>query len=88
MRSRTASGEPTVGLIFFEPGGAEATTDADGAFVLRDLIARHAKETGSRLAARILNDWAEERGSFWHVVPKDYAKLLPRPMNDQLMAAE
>ncbi|SHI83501.1 glutamate synthase (NADPH/NADH) large chain [Roseomonas rosea] len=56
--------------------------------VLRDLIARHVQETGSRLAARILNDWNAERGAFWHVVPKDYAGLLPQPMSDQLMAAE
>jgi glutamate synthase (NADPH/NADH) large chain len=56
--------------------------------VLRDLIARHARETGSRLAARILNDWRVERDAFWHVVPKDYAKLLPQPMTDRLMAAE
>ncbi|WP_338663249.1 glutamate synthase large subunit [Pararoseomonas sp. SCSIO 73927] len=56
--------------------------------VLRNLVARHAKETGSRLAARILNDWNEERNAFWHVVPKDYAKLLPQPMSEGLLAAE
>ncbi|MFT8242617.1 glutamate synthase large subunit [Roseomonas sp. BN140053] len=56
--------------------------------VLRGLVARHAKETGSQLAARLLNDWEGERGAFWHVVPKDYAKLLPRPMQDMAVAAE
>ena len=50
--------------------------------VLRDLIARHVAETGSPLAARLLNDWAQARGRFWHVVPKDYAKYLPAPMQD------
>ena len=49
---------------------------------LRDLIARHVTETGSRFAARLLNEWATERGRFWHVVPKEYAKYLPVPMSE------
>lgn len=56
--------------------------------VLRETIARHARETGSRLAARLLNDWAVERNAFWHIVPKDYAKLLSRPMREVAAAAE
>jgi len=55
--------------------------------VLRDLIARHVEETGSRLAARLLNNWAQERGSFWHVVPKEYAKYLSVPMRDPAAVA-
>ena len=57
-----------------------ASTHWEG--VLKDLIARHVAETGSRLAARLLNDWEQERGRFWHVVPKEYAKYLPVPMRD------
>jgi glutamate synthase (NADPH/NADH) large chain len=49
---------------------------------LRDLIARHVAETGSRFAARLLNEWATERGRFWHVVPKEYAQYLPVPMSE------
>jgi glutamate synthase (NADPH/NADH) large chain len=56
--------------------------------VLRELVARHVAETGSRLAARLLNDWASERGRFWHVVPKEYAKYLPQPMEHLAVAAE
>ena len=55
---------------------------AHWAGVLRELIARHAAETGSPLAARLLNDWAGVRERFWHVVPKDYARYLPTPMQD------
>ena len=56
---------------------------------LRDLIARHVTETGSRFAARLLNEWATERGRFWHVVPKEYAQYLPVPMSEaQAIAAE
>ncbi|MBR0645759.1 glutamate synthase large subunit [Plastoroseomonas hellenica] len=56
--------------------------------VLRDLIGRHVEETGSRYAARLLNEWSEARRHFWHIVPKDYAKYLPRPMSDVAVAAE
>ena len=49
---------------------------------LRDLIGRHVTETGSRFAARLLNEWATERGRFWHVVPKEYAQYLPVPMSE------
>jgi glutamate synthase (NADPH/NADH) large chain len=49
---------------------------------LRDLIAQHVAETGSRFAARLLNEWATERGRFWHVVPKEYAQYLPVPMSE------
>jgi glutamate synthase (NADPH/NADH) large chain len=55
---------------------------------LRALIARHVEETGSRHAARLLNDWENQRGLFWHVVPKEYARFLPRPMEDAAIAAE
>jgi glutamate synthase (NADPH/NADH) large chain len=55
--------------------------------VLQSLVARHVAETGSRLAARLLNDWEQERGHFWHVVPKEYAKYLPVPMREAVPAA-
>ena len=50
--------------------------------VVRDHIARHVRETGSPFAARLLNNWEVERGRFWHVVPKDYARYLPKPMEE------
>jgi len=50
--------------------------------VLRAHIARHVEETESPFAARILNDWATEAARFWHVVPRDYARYLARPMED------
>ncbi|MFC7610034.1 hypothetical protein ACFQT2_18665 [Pseudoroseomonas aestuarii] len=56
--------------------------------MLQALIARHAAETGSRHAARLLNDWDSERGHFWQVVPKEYARYLPQPMEAVAIAAE
>ncbi|MBW8269163.1 glutamate synthase large subunit [Caldovatus aquaticus] len=55
--------------------------------VLRDLIARHVRETGSRFAARLLNEWETERARFWHIVPKEYARYLPVPMEEAVAAA-
>jgi glutamate synthase (NADPH/NADH) large chain len=55
---------------------------------LKRLIERHVAETGSRHAARILNDWQTERSHFWHIVPKEYAKYLARPMSEVAVAAE
>jgi glutamate synthase (NADPH/NADH) large chain len=48
--------------------------------ILRDLIEHHVAETQSRFAARILNDFAREVGRFWHVVPRDFVKYLPQPL--------
>ncbi|HVR65311.1 MAG TPA: glutamate synthase large subunit [Verrucomicrobiae bacterium] len=50
---------------------------------LKDLIAEHADETQSKFAARLLNDWALERGRFWQVVPKEIVGHLARPLSDK-----
>ncbi len=55
---------------------------------LKALLARHHAETSSPLAARLLAHWAAERGHFWHVVPKEYARYLPVPMVETVLAAE
>ena len=38
---------------------------------LHELVSRHARETDSAIAKRLLNDWASEVGKFWHVVPTE-----------------
>ena len=53
---------------------------------LKELIERHAKETGSRLAARILNDWETERANFLQVCPKEMLAHLPFPLSDEPQA--
>ena len=50
--------------------------------VLQAHVARHVRETSSPFAARLLNNWEVERTRFWHVVPKDYARYLPKPVED------
>jgi glutamate synthase (NADPH/NADH) large chain len=50
--------------------------------VLKDLVAEHARETQSRFAAQLLNDWALERGHFWQVVPCEMLARLTHPLSD------
>jgi glutamate synthase (NADPH/NADH) large chain len=49
--------------------------------VLKALVAEHARETHSRLAARLLADWEEELPRFWQVVPKEMLARLPQPLS-------
>jgi glutamate synthase (NADPH/NADH) large chain len=48
--------------------------------LLKDLVARHVRETQSRFAEQLLADWPLERGRFWQVVPKEMLNRLPAPL--------
>jgi glutamate synthase domain-containing protein 3 len=50
----------------------------EDAGLLHDLIGRHYQWTGSRQAARILDNWPEVSGKFVKVLPIDYRKALAR----------
>jgi glutamate synthase (NADPH/NADH) large chain len=50
--------------------------DPDDAAWLRERVERHAAETGSTVAARLLDDWERSLGSFVKVMPKDYKRVL------------
>jgi glutamate synthase (NADPH/NADH) large chain len=54
--------------------------------VLTGLIEEHARETQSRYAQRLLNDWSLERGNFWQVVPKEMLSRLAQPLDDRAPA--
>ncbi|MGB2099650.1 MAG: glutamate synthase-related protein, partial [Candidatus Puniceispirillaceae bacterium] len=47
---------------------------------LRDLVAEHARETESALAARILNQWEKALQNFWQVVPTEIIPVLDVPL--------
>ena len=51
---------------------AGAKADAE----LRALVEAHARETSSRFAALLLHEWSDAVRHFWHVVPKEYARVL------------
>ena len=43
---------------------------------LRELVARHARFTGSTVARRLLERWREAQGQFTQVMPRDYRRVL------------
>ncbi|MCX8505283.1 MAG: glutamate synthase-related protein, partial [Alphaproteobacteria bacterium] len=47
---------------------------------LRSLIERHVYMTESKFASLLLTHWHEERGKFWHIVPREMLSRLPVPM--------
>jgi len=47
---------------------------------VKDLIERHAEETGSRKAADILRNWDLEKANFVQVCPKEMLDKLPHPL--------
>ncbi|GFG49079.1 glutamate synthase large subunit [Mycolicibacterium agri] len=43
---------------------------------LRDVVARHARFTGSTLAASVLSDWPRRSAQFTKIMPTDYQRVL------------
>ncbi len=43
---------------------------------LREMLADHLAETGSAVAARVLEDWPAHAGRFTKVMPRDYKRVL------------
>lgn len=50
---------------------------------LRALVERHARETGSKKAQRILSDWENERGNFLQICPKEMLIHLKAPLSEE-----
>ncbi len=50
---------------------------------LRRLVEEHARETQSRFARRLLNDWQIERRHFRQIVPKEMLERLDHPLDDR-----
>ncbi|WP_106398555.1 glutamate synthase large subunit [Actinocorallia populi] len=53
----------------------ETLTGDDRAFV-RGLVARHAEETGSTVAAKLLSEWDSAVERFSKIMPRDYKRVL------------
>ncbi|HYT09567.1 MAG TPA: hypothetical protein VEL73_02795, partial [Mycobacteriales bacterium] len=77
-------------MVDIEPVQPE---DAPG---LRAIVARHAAETGSTVAAALLADWPAALTRFCAVVPRDYKRVLAatrlaeqtgRPVEEAIMEA-
>lgn len=48
----------------------------DAATELKDIVTRHAEETGSTVASALLEDWDTALGRFTEVMPRDYKRVL------------
>ena len=57
-------------------GAGAKLPPAEDADSLQDLVRRHLAETGSAVAARLLDDWTAALGRFVKVMPKDYKRVL------------
>ncbi len=44
--------------------------------VVKELVEKHVKETGSAIGQRILSDWESSVKNFKKIIPNDYAKIL------------
>ena len=54
---------------------------------LRSLIARHATETGSPLAQRLIEGWPEAAGRFTHVLPRTERQAAVSARRGRVLAA-
>ena len=55
--------------------------------ILKRLIERHFKHTGSTRARNLLDDWANGRGKFVKVFPTDYKRALEEMHNSSMEEA-
>jgi glutamate synthase (NADPH/NADH) large chain len=67
--------ETFASLVNYEMVEVETLDDGDRAAV-REMVARHHELTESTVAARILDGWDGEVGSFRKVMPRDYKRVL------------
>src|SRR5262249_50676020 len=63
----------------------EPLDDAEDVEIVRTLVTEHLHHTASRVAARVLDDWASAAKLFVKVMPRDYKRVLAA---QRLAAAE
>jgi len=68
--SRTFGTRVNFELVDLEP------TDEDDRQFLAEVVSRHLTETGSALAARLLESWEKSQAEFVKVMPRDYRRVL------------
>ncbi len=67
--------DPDPALVNAEMVDVEPVSDADAAF-LAELLGRYQAETGSAVAAGLLDDWAAAVQRLRRVMPRDYKRVL------------
>jgi glutamate synthase (NADPH/NADH) large chain len=66
-----------------ELGGVQQASDAE---TVRELLEKHFELTGSSVARRILDDWAQELKKFVCVMPYEYKRVLEQVETQPLKA--
>jgi glutamate synthase (NADPH) large chain len=54
---------------------------------LKALVTAHAKATGSRWSAGLIEDWDRVAANFWQVIPREMLDRLSHPLDDGAVAA-
>ena len=62
--------------------------DSEDEEVVRDLLIAHAGETGSAVAARLLDDWGAAREQFVRVMSRVYREVIERRKAQEAVAAD
>jgi glutamate synthase (NADPH/NADH) large chain len=62
-------------LVNYEMVELESLDDDDRGDLL-DMITRHLELTGSAVAERVIDGWANESGRFRKVMPRDYKRIM------------
>ena len=55
---------------------------------LNELVTRHARETDSEIAKRLLNNWPSEVNNFWHIVPTEILSVLSHPIAEAELSSQ
>ena len=55
---------------------------------LREFVTRHARETDSAIAKRLLNNWTSEVNNFWHIVPTEILSVLSHPIAEAELSSQ
>jgi glutamate synthase domain-containing protein 2/glutamate synthase domain-containing protein 1/glutamate synthase domain-containing protein 3 len=61
----------------------ESVTEPEEAAELHDLVAEHARRTGSPLAEQLLSEWDARLGEFTKVMPRDYRQALEMKLQEE-----
>jgi glutamate synthase domain-containing protein 3 len=66
----------------------EPFTDSEDQWLVRNLIAEHARLTGSPVAQGILDDWSRWVHQIRKVMPRDYKRVMAEQKSEQEVAAD
>ena len=55
---------------------------------LHEIVTRHARETESAIAKRLLNNWISEVNNFWHIVPTEILSVLSHPIAEAELSSQ